>query len=85
MEVEMDGTHLRVVAHAYLRSPSLAHYTSSQSSCPIRSEEACGGIDGPSHALKSARRTKGEAVCSHAGFTASRRRISANPGSDSML
>ena len=84
MEVEMDGTHLRVVAHAYLRSPSLAHYTSSQSSCPVESEEASGGIDGPSSALESARRTKGEAVSSRAGFTACRRRIYADPGSDSM-
>ena len=70
----------RVVAHAYL-----AHYTSSQSSCPMISEEARGGIDGPSSAPESARRTKGEAVSSRAGFTASRRRIPADPGSDRML
>ena len=39
-----EGTHLGVVAHTYLRSPNLARHPSLRSSCPVKPEEALGGV-----------------------------------------
>ena len=75
---ENGGTHLCVVAHAYLRSPNLARHTSLHSSCPVESEEARGGV------VANTKFWAAENVSSRVEFQASRRGIPADEGRDRM-